>query len=135
MRKAMVDTSVLIDFLRRKDKANSIFYRLVEGGWELSISPLVLSELYSGKSVWRSDLARKELEVLLKGLEVLVLNREICVETGRIRAIYGLDLIDSMVAAMALARGWKLATLNERHFKVIRGLGFVEELIDCKQSG
>ena len=104
MKRAIVDTCVLIDFLRRQDKEKTLFYRLLSEGWELSISPLVLAELYSGGSVWKSNLAKKELKVLLSGLEILPMNLEICIEAGRIRATYGLDLIDAMVAAAAMIK-------------------------------
>ncbi len=33
---------------------------------------------------------------------------------------------DRLVAATALARGWRLATSNVRHFRRIRGLDLVE---------
>ena len=46
----LVDTSILIDFYRKTDKANSIWIALVRQGYKFSISSITKYEIYSGAS-------------------------------------------------------------------------------------
>ena len=44
----LVDTSILIDFYRKTDKANSVWIALVRQGYEFAISAITKYEIYSG---------------------------------------------------------------------------------------
>jgi len=44
----MVDTSILIDFYRKTDKANSVWVALVKQGYFFTISTITKYEIYSG---------------------------------------------------------------------------------------
>jgi len=118
----LIDSSLIIDFLRRKDKSNSWFYSLVAGGKQLVASVITQAELYAGKSVWEKRRAQNELKLIFSALNILPLSENIAVESGRIRAIYGIDLIDAIIAATAISKSLPLATLNPKHFKIITGL-------------
>jgi len=118
----LIDSSLIIDFIRRQDKSNCWFYFLISGEAKPMVSVVTQAELYAGKSVWEKRGARDELGLIFSVLRILPLSEEIAVAAGRIRAIYGIDLIDAIIAASAMSRSESLATLNPKHFKVIAGL-------------
>ena len=120
----LIDSSLIIDFLRRRDKSSSWFHSLVAGGKQLAASVITQAELYAGKSVWEKHRAQNELKLIFSALNILPLSENIAVESGRIRAIYGIDLIDAIIAATAISKSLPLATLNPKHFKPITGLKF-----------
>ena len=60
MKKIVVDTSIIIDFLRSNNKQNSLLYKLAEE--DLYISIVTHTELYAGKSIWVDNEAKESLE-------------------------------------------------------------------------
>jgi len=44
----MFDTSILIDFYRKTDKANSVWVALVKQGYSFTISSIIKYEIYLG---------------------------------------------------------------------------------------
>lgn len=124
MKKILLDTSVVIDSLRRRDKENSLLY--VISDQDLYISMVTHTELYSGKSVWEDEEARDELRKFLSGITVLPLIDEISERAGKIKA-YDNDrsLLDCIIAATTIHHKLKLATLNVKDFKKIKGLKLI----------
>ena len=121
-KKLLLDTSIIIDFLRIKDKSKSLFYKLASEGANFSASMLTHTELYAGKSVWESNIARQELELVFGGIELVGLTEKISVNAGKIRALYNLDLIDSIIASTAIEINMPLVSLNTRHFSKVGNL-------------
>lgn len=121
MKKILLDTSVLIDFLRRKDKVDTLLNKISNN--EFYISIVTHTELYSGKSVWEEKEARRELEKLLSIIKVLPLITEISQIAGKIKA-YNNDrtLLDCIIAATAIYHKLDLATLNTKDFEKIKGI-------------
>lgn len=118
----LIDSSLIIDFLRRKDKRGSWFHSLIASDKQLMVSVITQAELYAGKSVWEKKRARDELGLIFSALRILPLSEEIAISAGKIRAIYGVDLIDSLIAATAISKSVSLATMNYKHFKSITNL-------------
>ena len=44
----LVDTTIIIDHLRKKNKSSTIFFKLVSDNYDLHISVITLFELLSG---------------------------------------------------------------------------------------
>jgi len=122
--KILIDTSVIIDYLRRKDKEYSFLYSLASSDNELFVSILTHSELYSGKSVWEKKEARKTMEEIVSGFTIINLTQEISITAGKIKAKYNMDLFDAIIAATAIKGGLSLATLNIKDFEKIQDLKF-----------
>ena len=120
MNKFLVDASVIIDFLRKKDKLKSLYYKLASE--ELFVSIITHTELFSGKSVWESKTAKSELESLFSDVTILPLSSEISKKAGQIKATCKIDLIDSIIAATSVINNLELATLNIKDFKPIPNL-------------
>lgn len=126
MRKLLLDTSIIIDFLRRKDKEESFLYKLLEE--DLYISIITHTELSAGKSVWEKKIARKELEELFSGIEILPLNKEISSLAGQIKAFdQKLSLLDGVIAATAIYFNLDLVTLNIKDFADIPEIKLFKE--------
>lgn len=122
MKKILLDTSVLIDFLRRKDREKSLLVEIARLGYSPAISLTTHTELFSGKSVWQKKRAKKELEVLLSGLEIILVNEQVSLMAGKLRARYQIGLIDAIIAACAIEQKLPLLTLNVKDFKKIKGI-------------
>lgn len=125
MNKVLVDTSVVIDFLRQKEKLNTWYYQLAPQNIVLSI--LSQAELYSGKNVWTNPKAKKTLKTFLSGIELLNINSAIVQNAGKIRAKFGTHLIDALIASTALEYQLPIATLNTKDFSKIPKLKLIKQ--------
>jgi tRNA(fMet)-specific endonuclease VapC len=122
MSELLLDTSIIIDFLRRKDKESSVLLTLVQENRKLSISIITHIELYAGRSVWEKKEALEELEKLFSGVSILPLQEEISRKAGEIKAKHGTNLLDAIIAATALIHRLDLVTLNVKDFENIKGI-------------
>jgi predicted nucleic acid-binding protein len=125
--KILVDSSLIIDFLRVKDNTTSLFYQLSAHDHDLSVSIITQAELYSGKSVWEKPDVQAALETIFSGLTIVPLDSTVAVSAGQIRAAHGTDLIDALLAATALRHGLTVATLNRKDFAAISGISLLDE--------
>lgn len=119
MKKVLLDTSILIDFLRRKSKIDSLFVKLLQQKYQLYISIVTHTELFSGKTIWEKEKLHSEIEILCSGLHILPLETEISRKAGKIRAQNNTTIIDAIIAATAINHGLNLVTLNLRDFENI----------------
>ena len=118
----LLDTSIIIEYLRQKDKEKTTLYLLAEEQNNFAISIVTHTEVYSGKSVWESKKAQTTIEVLLEEIIILKLDESISREAGKVRAKYNTNIIDAIIAATAIQHQLPLATLNTKDFKPIKGL-------------
>ncbi|SRR5258706_2550043 len=119
----LIDTSIIIDYLRTKvDKENSKLFKLTEGNSELAISLITYSELYSGRSVWEHEHARSELEDLFSYFQIMPFEKDTARKAGEIRAKFKINLLDAIIGATAILHNLPLATLNIKDFKQIEGI-------------
>ncbi len=123
----LVDTSILIDYYRKTNKANSVWVSLIDKGYEFAISAITKYELYSGATksqitFWDSILALISVIPFDEG----------CVDTAvQINAVLKqkrkqIDLADLFIAATAMTNNLPITTLNKKHFERIDGLSVVE---------
>lgn len=120
--KLILDASAVIDFLRRKDKFNSVYMRAVYEKFEFVMSAVTVAEVFSGRSVQTGGKQNQEWETILSGVEVVGVDMETARRVGKIRNSYGLSLGDAFVAALAVEQNLPLLTLDSRAFKKIPGL-------------
>lgn len=126
MSKILLDTSILIDFIRRSNKREAILTQLVRTGHKLYVSIITHTEIYSGKSVWEEKEAAREVEELFSGIQVLPLEVEISKRAGEIKVGFESTIVDAIIAATAREHSLSLATLNIKDFKKIKGLRVVD---------
>jgi tRNA(fMet)-specific endonuclease VapC len=122
MAKVLLDTTIIIDFLRRTEKEKTALVDLTQSSNQLYISIITHSELYAGKSVWQKKEAMEELETIFSGPTIIELSREISKKAGEIKAGCNLDLFDAIIAATAIVSNCSLATLNVKDFAKVDGL-------------
>ncbi|MBM3209045.1 type II toxin-antitoxin system VapC family toxin [Candidatus Shapirobacteria bacterium] len=124
MKKVVLDTNILVDFLRQSPKA-TVFGKLMrQKDLEIFLPAVVLTELYIGKSAG-NPAGEKRLEEALRELKFVSTNEEISRQAGILmRQNPNFYLADALVAATALNLQAPLCTFNKSHFENIFGLKF-----------
>lgn len=120
----LVDTTILIDFLRKKNKENALLWKFKEIYKNLSISPFSVFELYAGAI---DDRKINDVKSLLKWLDVIEFNEEIAELAGNIFIALKkqnniIDYRDLFIGTTAVFHNLEVATLNTNHFKNIPNL-------------
>ena len=117
----IIDTSILIEHFRKKDKIKTSLYRI--SNQNLCITSITYFEIMSGfRNVDVSFMTE-----LVDLFPILNFEKKAAYFASRIyyelRSINKLiDIPDILIAGTALANNLKLATLNKRHFSRIKGL-------------
>jgi len=118
-RKLLIDTDVLVDFLRGFPKAVKYLKTHSE---EVLISAITVAELYAGV---RDD-ERRHLADLISLFMVIPISQQIAEKGGLFKQQYhkthGVGLADAIIAATSVIGGAELKTLNTKHFPMIKGL-------------
>lgn len=123
----LVDTSVLIDFFRKKDKEKSALVTLVKKGFINCISSVTEYEIYRGAvfsqlSFW--DNLLQKIEVFSFDSKASRIAVDINTELKRKRK--QIETADLFIAATAIANNLALATLNIKHFDRINNLELIK---------
>jgi tRNA(fMet)-specific endonuclease VapC len=127
-----LDTSVLIDVLRRRDaEVMQRFSEAVLSDAELTVSSLVLHEVHTGLTERASDRRLLQLEILLAQCTLVDFTAADGRASGHLRARLRekgtpIGELDTLIAGQALARGWTVVTRNVRHFGRVEGLGLID---------
>ena len=116
----LVDTDVLIDFLRGNEEAIAF----IDGfSSHIILSPIVVAELYAGVK------GTNELSVLddfVSLFRIVPLDAEIVKAGGLYKRDFGksngVGLADAILAATADKENAELKTLNVKHYPMIKGL-------------
>lgn len=120
--KLLIDTSILIEYFRKKNSENSILYHLIDK-YELSISVITEFEFLIGFSDEKLIFAKK----IIGKMEILDINQNISQEA---RLIYHklkkvnklIPFPDLFIASTALHYNIPLVTLNKKHFENIENI-------------
>jgi predicted nucleic acid-binding protein len=110
----LIDTDILIDFLRGKPGARD-FFSTLPADTMFCCSVITVAELHAGM---RESEQEKTME-LINSLIVLPITKEVAELTGifkREAKGFDLELDDCFIAATAVIEGSELATRNARHY-------------------
>lgn len=114
---ALLDTDLLIDFLRKHVSAAALFEKLPD---DCAISVLSIAELHAGV---REGAERTALSHLLATFLHIDLSADIAALGGLLRRdwgkSHGVGLNDALIAATALHSGRVLLSLNAKHFPML----------------
>lgn len=116
--KVVIDSSVIIDFLRKDSREKSFAQKVIEDE-DIVLSLVTVAELYSGKSVQQEGQAKDLLEKIIETAEVVYPGFDDAIKVGSLRAKYQLSLGDAFVAALALDLNLPLVTLDKKAFEKI----------------
>ena len=116
----LLDTDVLVDFLRGHSKAVAF---VTARSTRIILSSIVVAELYAGV---RGDREQAALEELVSLFRVVPVSGEIAKQGGLYKRDYGkshgVGLADAILAATAEAENAELKTLNVKHYPMLKGL-------------
>lgn len=125
--KYILDTSILIDYLRRGKAGKQIFDALEEEKAYLFIPTVVIYELFSGKSS-KTPSVKEEINLLIGNFKKVDLTEKIAKTAGELYINIGktFSAQDYIIAASALEIGATVVTLNTKHFSQIPHLHLYE---------
>ena len=118
--RVLVDTSIFIEFLRKKNKTKTELYK-IPNETIITISTVTLFELYAGatnKQKWA------DVKELTDGLPIISFSKEISEAAAKIshelrRKNKIIDFRDIFIAATALSKDIPVKTTNTKHFERI----------------
>jgi len=113
----LLDTSVIIDYVRGRRETVTAIRKLFSEGASLGCCPINIIEVYAGMK----EQERELVEELLNGLEHYELTREASRSAGETKNAFRkkgitLSLPDVAIAAVAMANGLVLLTDNTKHY-------------------
>lgn len=116
----MIDTSVIIAYLRKQKKEKSEFWSLIQK-YECAISTITLFELHSGA---KNTHQREDVETLKAYLEIVPFDTLQAKQASIIFQILKksnklIEFRDIFIASCAISQNIPLATLNRDHFERI----------------
>lgn len=119
----MIDTSVIIDHLRKRNKKKSALFGIVDD-YSLRTPAVVEFELFAGATSLEK---RQDVENVLQFCESVPLTSEIAQHAGQLyqqlkRKNKLLEIRDLFIASTAVVHGLTLMTFNIGHFQRVDGL-------------
>jgi len=119
----ILDSSILIEMFRKKDKEKTLFYELSHTYDELCISSITHYEIGIGNRKSHADY----WELLSENLKIIPFdkacsNSAIKIYMELLKANKMIDLADILIGATAMTYRITIATLNIKHFDRIEGL-------------
>lgn len=123
-RNVLIDTSVIIDFLRKANKRSSRLWQLQEQGITGHVSTITLFEVYAGA---REPRHFDDLQRLFKWFVILPFTEPMAIQASAIfRTLKAhnqvIEFRDIFIAATAMVLEMPIVTLNLRHFQRIQGV-------------
>lgn len=116
----LIDTDVMVDYLRGHPKAVALVQRYSK---RIALPSIVAAELYAGV---RGEEELAALDRFVGLFRVVPISSEIARAGGLYSRDYtkshGVGLADAIVAATADAEGADLRTLNVKHYPMLKGL-------------
>ena len=114
MKKVLVDTDILINFLRGRETAQNYLSSLLEEA-TIYCSVITVAEIHTGMK----EHEREKTTELIDSLNIVDINREIAEKSGKYKREgqrQSLELDDCFIAATAFIKGAILATGNGKHY-------------------
>lgn len=116
----LVDTDVLIDFLRGDDRAISFVF---DNSSQIILSPIVIAELYAGV---KGDNELSVLDKFISFFRTVPIDSETAKAGGLYKRDFGrshgVGLADALLAAAADKENAQLKTLNVKHYPMMGNL-------------
>lgn len=130
MKKVVVDTDIVINYLRQRDKVLVRILALSEKEKLIAlVSGVTLAEICAGKEMEDLGKQKRAREVLERFNSVVFPEKAIFEKAGKIMRRGGPPLGDAIIAATAILEKAKLATMNKKDFAKIEGLKLYDEVV------
>lgn len=123
MMRVVIDTDIFVDYLREYKPAKDVFQDLLKGKFIGYSSVISEAELLSGRDCENLVKRRQTLD-LIDSTNRVILNSEIASKAAEFRRMFGVPLMDSLIAATAYKLKAVLYTKNIKHYQNIVGLNY-----------
>ena len=122
-RRVLVDTSVIIDYLRKKNKEKTLFWELVNK-YNCYVSAVTVYEIYTGA---KDEAKRVEADTVISFLNVISFDTPQAQNASIIfqklkKENKLIEFRDIFIASCAIVQNIPLATFNTNHFERIKKL-------------
>jgi tRNA(fMet)-specific endonuclease VapC len=119
----LVDSSIFIDFLRKKDKTKTELFKIPDET-NITISTVTLFELFAGAT---DEQKWKDVRELTDDLPIIPFSKEISEEAAKIshelrKKNKMIEFRDIFIAATARNNEIPVKTINKKHFERINNL-------------
>lgn len=123
----LVDSSVLIDYYRKTDKANSVWVKLLRQEYKFAISAITKYEIYSGATESQLEFWNNVLQAIeIISFDEACVNTAVDINATLKRKRKQIGIADLFIDATALTHSLPIATINRKHFNRIEGLDLLE---------
>ena len=125
----LLDSSILIELFRKREKDNTQFFGLTKTYKSLCISSITYYEIGIGNRKSYADY----WEELCENLHILPFDKQcsdnaISIYLDLLKANKMIDLAEILIGATALTHNLPIATLNDKHFTRIKGLEIIHKV-------
>jgi predicted nucleic acid-binding protein len=122
----LLDSSILIDFFRKKEKKNTLLFELTNQDKNLYISTITYYEVGVGNRKNHYEFWNELTEYLtVLPFDKVCSDSAIEIYQELIKKNELIDLADLFIGATAITHNIPLATLNKKHFKRIKGIELI----------
>jgi len=121
MEEVLIDSDVVIDYLRGyKKRIKSFFSKIERREIKSFLSAVSIVELHAGKM--GNGKHEEILRQFLSYFEILPLEANLAKLAGIIKREFKLSLADSIICATAIDQEIPLLTFNRKHFEIVKDL-------------
>lgn len=122
----VVDTGIFIAHLRAKEKTKTVLYGVFERE-DLYLSPVTLYELMAGAT---TQTKKEDIFLITSNFQILDFNKSVAYRAAEIyqnlkKENLLIEFRDIFIAATCMEFDLPVLTLNEKHFRRIKGLRLV----------
>lgn len=125
-KRILIDTSVIINFLRSKEKSKTSFWKLINE-YECCVSSVTVFELYAGAT----DRAKmNDINKILSFFKIIGFTNETAILASNIYKELRsknklIEFRDIFVAATAIKENISISTKNKKHFQRVKNLSIL----------
>ena len=118
IRRILIDTSILVGYLKRKEKENTVLYNLYQTCEEMCVSAITVFEVFYGCAPEHAE----DMAKLFQGFTIIPFDAEVAriasQEYRRLKLQQEVvEVQELVIGATAIAKNIPLATLNTELFK------------------
>ena len=112
----LVDTDIFIDHFRNF-KSSTAFIENTAA--DIAVSVLTVTEILSGKDCEKSEV-RSQIEDFFSSMKKIEVDLNMAKKAGEFRRVYGISLVDAIIAATAFELKIPLCSRNKKDFGKIK---------------
>ena len=123
----LLDTSILIDYYRKKDKRKSVLFELSKNYHSFAVSVITRYEIYIGAKIDQIDFWDDFFRnLILFPFDTEASKIAVSIHNDLKNKNRLIEVPDLFIAATAIANNLPCATLNKKHFERILKLKLIE---------